>query len=237
MLNTLASGTSLLTITGAFGSINPTDLNITSAGGVTFTSAVLLGTGTTTINSLAGDVEFESTLNKLGGTITVGLGANTATFTGAVGGTNPFGMTVSSSGGIDFLGNVKMGGAFNLSAEGTGVNFGGTLNGDHSVTINSTLGNISLGTVGDVIPIAGFSTSSGSGTLTLNGDILTEGGALSFGQKVTITSDRTIRTGLGLSPLGQASYLQKEYCHPLLALILRSIQGQLALLYLRMDWG
>jgi hypothetical protein len=132
----------------------------------------------------------------------MGLGARTATFTGAVGGTNPFGMTVSSAGGIDFSGNVTLGGNFNLSSEGTGVDFAGTLNGDHSVTINSTLGDISLGTVGDVIPIAGFSTSSGSGTLTLNGDIFTEGGALSFGQKVTITSDRTIRTGLGLSPLG-----------------------------------
>jgi filamentous hemagglutinin family protein len=201
-LTTIQGGTGLVTFTGAVGSNNPFDMTVASAGGVKFSSTVLLGTGTTTINSLAGDVEFESTLNKLGGTITMGLGARTATFTGAVGGTNPFGMTVSSAGGIDFTGDVTLGGNFNLSSEGTGVDFAGTLNGDYSVIISSILGDISLGTVGDVIPIAGFSTSSGSGALTLNGDINTEGGALSFGQKVTITSDRTIRTGLGLSPLG-----------------------------------
>jgi hypothetical protein len=218
---TMNSGTAGITFLGNVGLQSNFDLAILGAGGVAFGAdgvgiSVLLGSGANTINSLAGDVVFgypptlsppapstPSTLDiRNAGTLTMNLGNNSVGFYGAVGSTNPFGMTVSSAGGIEFTGNVTLGGNFNLSSEGTGVKFNGALNGDHSVTINSTLGNISLGTVGDVIPIAGFSTSSGSGTLTLNGDIFTEGGALSFGQKVTITTDRTIRTGLGLSPLG-----------------------------------
>jgi filamentous hemagglutinin family protein len=207
---TMNSGTAGITFAGNVGFDSNFNLNITGAGGVTFDGSALLGAGANTINSLAGNVVFgniatplTSTLNiRNAGTLTMNLGNNSVDFYGEVGGTNPFGITVSSAGGINFEENVTLGGNFNLSSEGTGVNFNGTLNGDHSVTINSTLGNISLGTVGDVIPIAGFSTSSGSGTLTLNGDISTEGGALNFGQEVSVTSDLTIRTGLGLSPLG-----------------------------------
>jgi filamentous hemagglutinin family protein len=211
---TMNSGTAGISFLGNVGAQSNFNLAILGAGGVAFGDpdgsgiSVLLGAGANTINSLAGDVVFGSTENPStidilnAGTLTMNLGNNSVDFYGEVGGTNPFGMTVSSAGGIDFTGDVTLGGNFNLSSEGTGVKFNGALNGDHSVTINSILGDISLGTVGDVIPIAGFSTSSGSGTITLNGDISTEGGALSFGQKVTITSDRTIRTGLGLSPLG-----------------------------------
>ena len=205
---TMNSGTAGITFSGKVGSDSNFNLAILGAGGVLFTDSVLLGSGANTINSLAGDVVFGSTDNPStidilnAGTLTMDLGNNSVDFYGEVGGTNPFGITVSSAGGIDFEENVTLGGNFNLSSEGTGVNFNGTLNGDHSVTINSTLGDISLGTVGDVIPIAGFSTSSGSGTLTLNGDISTEGGALNFGQEVSVTSDLTILTGLGLSPLG-----------------------------------
>ncbi|NDB96701.1 MAG: hypothetical protein EBZ78_11195, partial [Verrucomicrobia bacterium] len=126
-LATIQGGTGLVTFTGAVGSNNPLDMTIGSAGGVTFGNTVLLGSGGSAINSLAGNVSFSNTLNKLGGTLTMDLGARTATFTGAVGSTNPFGMTVSSSGGIDFTGNVTLGGNFNLSSEGTGVNFNGTL--------------------------------------------------------------------------------------------------------------
>jgi len=177
----------------------------TFGGAVGVTGPAFINTATTITTSGGGlgdgDVTFNQILNGFTPlTITAGTGA--LIFTDVVGGTNPFGMTVSSAGGIDFRESVTLGGNFNLSSEGTGVNFGGTLNGDYTVIINSSLGDISLGTVGDVIPIAGFSTSSGSGTLTLNGNISTEGGALNFGQEVSVTSDLTIRTGLGLSPQG-----------------------------------
>jgi hypothetical protein len=102
-----------------------------------------------------------------------------------------------------------MGGDFNLTIEGAGVEFVSTLNGNHSVVINSILGDLTLGTVGDLIPIAGLVTSSGSGLATLNGDISTEGGEISFGQAVQIAGDLTIRTGLGLSPLGASVLFSK----------------------------
>jgi hypothetical protein len=114
---TLNAGTAAVTFTGAVGGNQPLDLNIQGAGGVTFSQSVLLGTAASTINSTAGNVTFDSTLDKLAGTLTMALGTRTASF-GAVGSSNPFAMTVSSAGGLTFSGAVRMGGAFNLNVDG-----------------------------------------------------------------------------------------------------------------------
>jgi fibronectin-binding autotransporter adhesin len=203
-LATIQGGTGLVTFTGAVGSNNPFDITIASAGGVTFVNTVLLGSGTTAINSLAGNVSFGSTLNKLGGTITMGLGARTATFTGAVGGTNPFGMTVSSSGGVTFSQAVRMGGAFTFNQLSGPFLASSSISGAFGLTINPVssgatltfqeVGTKIVGGVETLVPVASLTIGNGNSAIFLNGNITTSGGVINFGSPVTANESIVLNT-------------------------------------------
>jgi hypothetical protein len=193
---TLNAGTAAVTFTGAVGGNQPLDLNIQGAGGVTFSQSVLLGTAASTINSTAGNVSFASTLDKLAGTLTMALGTRTATF-GSVGASNPFALTVSSSGGLTFGGAVRMGGAFNLNVDGPApvVSFT-TLDGDQNLVITSDNANITFtGEVGGIVPVNNLTLSlGGNGTTTFGGSITSSGGLIRVGNRMVIDGDVTIDT-------------------------------------------
>jgi filamentous hemagglutinin family protein len=193
---TMDLGTRTATFTGAVGGTRPFDMNITSAGGVTFDSAVTLGSGASSITSQSGGVNF-TTLDKLAGTLSLVLGNQIANFTGAVGGTNPFALTVSSAGGLTFGGAVRMGGAFNLNVDGPApeISFT-TLDGDQNLTILSDNANITFtGAVGGIVPVNNLQLSlGGNGTTTFGGNITSSGGLIRVGNRMVIDGDVTIDT-------------------------------------------
>ena len=204
---TMNSGTAGITFTGNVGFDSNFNLNITGAGGVTFDGSALLGAGANTINSLAGNVVFgniatplTSTLNiRNAGTLTMNLGNNSVDFYGEVGGTNPFGMTVTSASAVTFSSDLTMGNTFLLNIEnglvGNGLRFLGAVDGTQSLTINSVASNITFASdVGGRIPVGAVSISSGDGTLTLGGDVTTKGGAVTFGRVTSLDSDVVINT-------------------------------------------
>jgi hypothetical protein len=173
---TVTAGTGALTFTGAVGGTSPFDITISSAGGVTFSGATLLGSGATSITSQSGNVTFGNTLDKLGGTFEMVLGTRTATFTGAVGGTNPFGMSVDFSGGVTFSQAVNMGGDFEFSNLSGAFLASGVINSiangltGFALRINpvNTTATVGLNAVGTTSALGAVTVSSGSVTVTTN---------------------------------------------------------------------
>ena len=201
---TMILGTRTTTFNGAVGGTSPFDMTISSAGGVTFTGATLLGGGATSITSRSGNVSFGNTLNKLGGTFTVDLGTQAATFTGEVGGTNPFGMTVSSAGGVTFSQAVRMGGAFTFNQLSGPFLASSSISGAFGLTINPVssgatltfqeVGTKIVGGVETLVPVASLTIGNGNSAIFLNGNITTSGGVINFGSPVTANESIVLNT-------------------------------------------
>jgi len=153
-----------------------------------------LGSGATSITSQSGNVTFGNTLNKLGGTFAMDLGTRTATFTGAVGGTNPFGMTLSSAGGVTFSQAVNMGGDFLFNNLSGAFLASGSINSiangstGYALEINPVNANATVGlrAVGTTSALGAVTVASVGGVTTLNGSIFTAGGAVDLGGPVTL---------------------------------------------------
>jgi trimeric autotransporter adhesin len=218
-LATMNSGTAGITFTGNAGFDSNFNLNITGAGGVTFDGSALLGAGANTLNSLAGNVSFNSTLDiRNAGTLTMNLGNNSVDFTDAVGGTNPFGLTVSSAGGVTFNGAVRMGGAFTFNQLSGPFLATSTISGPFSLTINpvslgATLTFQEVGTKLDVdgvetlVPVASLTIGNGNSAIFLNGNITTSGGVINFGSPVTANESIVLNTTARGAAGGGISFL------------------------------
>ena len=220
---TMNSGTAGISFLGNLGLQSNFNLAILGAGGVAFGAdgvaiSVLLGSGANTINSLAGDVVFgypptlsppdpstPSTLDiRNAGILTMNLGNNSVGFYGAVGSTNPFGMTVSSAGGVTFSEAVRMGGAFTFNQLSGPFLASSSISGAFGLTINpvnsgATLTFQEVGTkiVGDVetlVPVASLTIGNGNSAVFLNGNITTSGGVINFGSPVTANESIVLNT-------------------------------------------
>ncbi|NBV84432.1 hypothetical protein EBR57_10000, partial [bacterium] len=200
------------------GQISSFNLSITGAGGVEFLGDALLGAGANSITSLAGDVVFDSKLDvRNAGTLTMNLGNNTAAFTGAVGGENPFGMTVSSAGGVTFSDAVRMGGAFTFNQLSGPFLASSSISGAFGLTINPVnsgatlsfqeVGTKIVGGVETLVPVASLTIGNGNSAIFLNGNITTSGGVINFGSPVTANESIVLNTTARGAAGGGISFL------------------------------
>jgi filamentous hemagglutinin family protein len=201
-----------------FGQISNFNLSITGAGGVEFLGDALLGAGANSITSLAGNVVFGSKLDiRNAGTLTMNLGKNEADFTGAVGSTNPFGMTVSSAGGVTFSDAVRLGGAFAFNQLSGPFVANSSISGGFGLTINpvssgATLTFQEVGTkvvagVETLVPVASLTIGNGNSAIFLNGNITTSGGLINFGSPVTVNESIVLNTTARGASGGAISFL------------------------------
>ena len=222
---TMNSGTAAINFNGNVGSQSNFNLSIGGAGGVTFAGTALLGSGANTINSLAGNVVFgniatplTSTLDiRNAGTLTMNLGNNAVTFNGAVGGANPFGMTVSSAGGVTFNDTVRMGAAFTFNQLSGQFIANSSISGGFGLTINPVssgatlsfqeVGTKIVGGVETLVPVASLTIGNGNSAIFLNGNITTSGGAINFGSPVTANESIAINTTARGASGGAISFL------------------------------
>src|SRR5207248_1036098 len=124
---------------------------ITTSGGQVYASAVVLTNNTVLSSTGGGDITFSSTVDG-GYNLTVNTSGITA-FGGAVGGTTPLatlttdaaglmalnGGSVTTSGSQNYLDSVILGTDTTLnSMAGGNITFGSTINGAHSLTLNTT---------------------------------------------------------------------------------------------------
>ncbi|NBS06478.1 MAG: filamentous hemagglutinin N-terminal domain-containing protein [Verrucomicrobia bacterium] len=195
-LATIQGGTGQVTFTGAVGGESPLQLDLLSAGGVTFSSSVLFG-ATANITSYSGAVSFASTVNKInGGVLLLDLGNQSLGFSGAVGGANPFSLQVTSSGAVTLGGPVNMGGNFDFldlsgpfAATGAINSVGnGTTGFDLTINPVNTTATVGLREVGTTSALGAVTVGSGGGVTTLNGNIFTAGGAVNLGGPVTLAT-------------------------------------------------
>ena len=214
---TLQGGTGQITFGGALGSTNPFNLTVGSAGGLVFNNSVLLGAGASSLTSLAGSVVFASSIDKLGGVLTLASGTQAITFGGTVGGTNPFGLTVSTSGAVTLNQAVRMGGAFTFNNLSGAFQANDSIEGAFALTINpvNSLASVSLQEVGTkinagvetLVPVASLTIGNGNSAILLNGSILTSGGAINFGSPVTANDSLSLSTTARGATGGGISFL------------------------------
>ncbi|MDE1149843.1 MAG: filamentous hemagglutinin N-terminal domain-containing protein [Azospirillaceae bacterium] len=205
---------------------------ISTVGNQTFHGAVTLGADTTLATSLAGSVvSFSGTLNGAHGLI-INNGSGAVTFSSTIGDTTRLGdLTVNTSGTTTFSGAVKAasvttdaGGTVVLGAgvdttgtqiyndaatltaaatlKGTGVTFGGTLDGAKALTIT---GDADFG--GAVGGTTALTSLSVSGATLLVGGAVNTTGAQTYTGAVTLAADTTL-TG---STVGFVSTLDGGY--------------------------
>src|SRR6185369_6381652 len=203
---------------GAVGSTSPltsvttdaagtTDLNggsVKTSGAQTYNDKVVLSADTTLIATASGNVTFGNTVEG-----TQSLTVNTAgvtAFLGAVGSTSPLTSVTTDAAGTTDLngGSVKTSGAqtYNdkvvssadttLIATASGnVTFGNTVDGNHSLTVNTAGVTAFLGAVGSKSPLTSVTTDAG-GTTDLNGGSVKTSGAQTYNDKVVLSADTTL---------------------------------------------
>ncbi|MBU3624593.1 hypothetical protein ICN47_12715, partial [Polynucleobacter sp. AP-Latsch-80-C2] len=204
-LNTGASGT--VSVTGIVGGTSLKTLTITNSGGTTFSSAVTTGTSAV-LTATTGAIAFNGALTTplltvaagaynlslLGtgtsitsavtfnntGTLTLGLGTSSQTFTGGFTATAP--STIYLAGTITGGDNISIGSSshgISLNADTTidthsaskAITLGGAVTGNtHSLNLNAGTGAVS---VAGMTGLSSFSTTTSG--ITLNGSITTTG--------------------------------------------------------------
>ncbi|MEQ8854305.1 LamG-like jellyroll fold domain-containing protein [Gimesia sp.] len=224
---------------GAIGSNSPLSSLTTNAGGTTqinggsidttgnqiFNDDVELGANTSLTSTGSGAITFNQRLN---GTFSLELNTNgDTTFNGTVGDTNELaslttdangttfinGASIATEGGQLFNDAVLLGANTVLSSSASGsINFKSTLNGAHTLNINTAGATIFDDQVGNSTPLTSLTTDVDGTTEVNGGTITTTGGqtfhdVVSLGASVVFTSttvdditfDQTLTGGAGIT--------------------------------------
>jgi hypothetical protein len=201
MTFTVPGGT---TINGAVGNSSSP-----ATGQVAFNGPVSLATGPIAISTANAPINFNGTVDG-GEALTVNAGTGTTTFGGVAGGTTALSSITSGAGGgttainagvIHTTGAQIYGGPVTLGADSTltGVNvqFAGTLDGGHALTINNPGPTVFAGVVGGTTPLARITTDA-PGTVAVNTSAVTTTGAQTYGEHMTLGANATF-TGAGIT--------------------------------------
>jgi len=226
---TVNSGAGNTSFAGAVGSTTRLGaLTVDSSGATTFSSTVRAASvstdaaGTLAING--GSVNTTGTQSygerAVLGTSTTLTGSSVTLVSGAdatgsanqtltIAGASTLGGNVSSTGAQTYTGAVTMGADATLS--GNGVSFAGTVDGGHSLTVNSGAGNTSFaGAVGGTTRLGALTVNSSgattfsstvraasvstdaAGTLAINGGSMDATGAQSYGERAVLGTSTTL---------------------------------------------
>ena len=205
------NGTVTLTTADQTFDTHATDGNIAVTGGVAGAGhGLTLDAGTGTV-SLGGAATGLSTL-----TVTAGsLALDGVSTTGAQSYSAPMTLSgtfaISGPGAFTVNGTATLGGATTVTTNGGNVEFGSTIDGGQSLTINPGAGNITLGgAVGGTTRLGALTltstgaiafdssikaasvTTSGAGTLTLDGGLVHTTGIQSYAEAPTLGADTTL---------------------------------------------
>jgi len=208
-LNGPVSGVQNLNVTGTT-AINLNHGSITTTGTQVYNNPVPLavattltstGTGSAGNITLSGAVNgaFAFTVNTAGTATFTGLGGTTA-LTSIT--TDSVGSTVLNSGTVTAVNAIVFNDAVTLGANTTvastsnqNITFGSTINGNFSLTLNTTATTTLGGAVGNTTALASLTTDAG-GTVAINGgSVGTGSGAQTYNENVTLGADTTLTGG------------------------------------------
>jgi len=193
-----------LTVTGTGTLYLDTD-EVNTSGDQSYDAALALS-GNTVLTSGSGDVHMNNTVTGVGDSLTIH--AVDATLSGGTlgsvdldntGVTYLHGGTLVTTSAQTFSRPVVLtaNSGLNTSSGGHDILFEGTINGGHSLTLNTGAGNVTLeGSVGGSTALAGL-TINGSGLTTIDAALIRTTGAQSYQQAVDITTDVTLDSGGG----------------------------------------
>ncbi|MBY0530072.1 MAG: filamentous hemagglutinin N-terminal domain-containing protein [Rhabdochlamydiaceae bacterium] len=232
------AGMGAVTFNEMVGGENPIGaLNFTTGGAAVAFKKSLYLAGNSTINTDGGAVSFGSlqthTINGdiPGRTLTINAGTGDITFTGAIGNTQPLGALsfTTTTGSVTFEQPVLTGGLTTLNVGTGNILFNNTLDstlptsgltinnaGDGSVVFNGAVGSSGpLGTLAfttGAVPVTFASTLNFIGDSSIVTNVGATGGAVTFGDAVTMGGALTVTTngngsGSGLAGDGSVSFL------------------------------
>ena len=204
-----ALNTNALNISAGAIALNGATVN--TANNQSYTGAVTLGSDTTLTTSNNGAVNLSSTVNAATAgaqTLAINAGSGTATFGGAVGGTNALAsLTVSSpsvinGGAVTTLGEQSYAGPTILGADTTltttnsAVTFSSSVDaattGAEGLTLDAGSGTVTFG--GPVGGTNSLATLTVTGPTAINGGVVTTTGGQSYDNAVTLGADSTLTT-------------------------------------------
>jgi filamentous hemagglutinin family protein len=192
-----------ITINGAVGNSSGP-----ATGQIDFNSPVLLATGPIAVTTHDGAVNFNDTVNGAQA-LTVNAGTGTTTFGAAVGGTTALTSVTTDAGGTTALngGTVHTTGAqtYNdavtlgagTTLTGVDVQFGGTLDGAHALTVNDSGATTFAGIVGGGTALSSLVTDA-AGSVVMNAASVTTTGAQTYNDAMTLGADVSF-TGIGVA--------------------------------------
>ncbi len=197
------------------GSSNLNSADITSGGSISFNGAVT-ATGSSSLTTASQPITLASTLNGPGG-LTFDAGTADITLTGAAGTTTRLGtltfasahdiatnsitagsITQSAGSGVTTINgniNTNLAAGINLTGAGFSINgnvntsAGGPLLIDHSAPSSFIFGNTTL--------VSGSFAESGSGTISLAGNLNTNNADITFNNPITLTNTSALNSGNG----------------------------------------
>jgi hypothetical protein len=192
-----------ITVNGAVGnSAGP------ATGAITFASPVLLATGPITVTTNNAAITFAGTVDGAEA-LSLNAGTGTTTLGAAVGGTTALtsiatasGSRIALNGGsIHTSGPQTYGGPVALGADAvlTGVNvqFAGTVDGAHALTVNDSGTTTFAGVVGGATPLTSIATGP-AGNVDVNTAAITTTGSQAYNQPLTLGSDAALN-GIGIT--------------------------------------
>lgn len=196
--------------------------SLTLDGDVSFNGALSVGTplvvrglmnggAVALTNSGSGGITFAGTVDgaQAGAeNLSVNGGSAGVTFGGDVGGVNALGsLTVNSAavvgGKVNTSGAQTYNGALMLSADttlassGGPIDLGSTLDGAHSLSVNTSGVTTLGGAIGDTTTLTSISVLNTAGSTTLNGGAISTTGAQTYANAVTLGADTTLSSNSG----------------------------------------
>ena len=196
-----------LTLSSGSGNINVNTAGFDNIGATNSLGAFTInGTGTTT---LGGTVTANSVTANAGGSLMLNGGSVTT--------------NVAGTGTQNYFDNVIVGADTNFATTNSAVNFSGSLNGAHNITVAAGSGGVSFNTVGLTTAPTSLS-STGSGTVTFNGVV----GSNSVGDQlgsVSITGNSVFTNNDAVYTTGNQTYTGAVNVGTGSALTFNSING------------
>jgi filamentous hemagglutinin family protein len=192
-----------ITLNGAVGTSSAP-----ATGQISFQGPVSLATQGITVSTANAPIGFGSTVDGAEA-LAVNSGTNSTTFGGAVGGTralaslttNASGTAAINGGSITTTGAQNYGGAVTLGADSTltggSVQFSGTLDGAHALTVDSSGATTFAGVVGGSRPLTSITTDA-PGTVAIDTTAITTSGPQSYGEPMTLGANASF-TGTGIT--------------------------------------
>ena len=192
-----------ITVNGNVGSAaNP------ATGAIAFMSPVTLATGPILVSDANAAVTFNGTVDGAE-PLTIGAGTGAVAFNAAVGSATPLSSLAVVGSGTTTIdaASIATGGtqtydtpvvlAQNSTLSGGNVQFSGTVDGAHALTVDGTGITTFAGVVGGSTPLAGLAVTAAGG-IDLNGSAVTTGGAQIYNSPVALGADTTL-SGIGIT--------------------------------------